>query len=102
MGPRVNLGSAVKNPLLRPKPGGAAGGRHGDRQAARDRNGIWRLQRCDAGEEQNLAGKPGVSAEDAAKEWAVNVIRGMIVIPSGTWGVNRAQAAECSYCAGGG
>jgi hypothetical protein len=48
-----------------------------------------------------LAGNAGVSSEEAAKEWAANVIPGVTVIPSGTWGVNRAQAAGCSYCAGG-
>jgi hypothetical protein len=48
-----------------------------------------------------LAGSAGVSAEDAAKEWAANVIPGITVIPSGVWGVNRAQEAGCTYCAGG-
>jgi hypothetical protein len=48
-----------------------------------------------------LAGNAGVSAEQAAKEWAANIIPGITVIPSGTWGVNRAQAGGCSYCAGG-
>ena len=48
-----------------------------------------------------LAGNAGVSAEEAAKEWAANVISGITIIPSGTWGVNRAQEAGCTYCAGG-
>jgi hypothetical protein len=48
-----------------------------------------------------LAGNAGVSAEEAAKEWAVNVVPGITIIPSGTWGVNRAQEGGCSYCAGG-
>jgi hypothetical protein len=48
-----------------------------------------------------LAGNAGVSAEEAAKEWAANVVPGVTVIPSGTWGVNRAQQGGCSYCAGG-
>jgi hypothetical protein len=48
-----------------------------------------------------LAGNAGVSAEEAAKEWAANIIPGVTVIPSGTWGVNRAQQGGCSYCAGG-
>jgi len=42
-----------------------------------------------------------VSAEEAAKEWAANMIPGITVIPSGTWGVNRAQEHGCTYCAGG-
>jgi hypothetical protein len=48
-----------------------------------------------------LAGNAGMSAEDAAKEWAANVIPGVTIIPSGTWGVNRAQEGGCTYCAGG-
>ena len=48
-----------------------------------------------------LAHNAGVSAEDAAKEWTANVIPGITLIPSGTWGVNRAQEAGCTYCAGG-
>jgi hypothetical protein len=48
-----------------------------------------------------LASNAGVSADEAAKEWTANVIPGIALIPSGTWGVNRAQEAGCSYCAGG-
>ena len=48
-----------------------------------------------------LAGNAGVGAEEAAKEWAANVIHGITIIPSGTWGVNRAQEGGCTYCAGG-
>lgn len=48
-----------------------------------------------------LAGNAGVSAEEAAKEWTANVVPGITVIPSGTWGVNRAQEGGCTYCAGG-
>ena len=48
-----------------------------------------------------LAANAGVSAEEAAKEWAANVVAGITVIPSGTWGVNRAQERGCTYCAGG-
>ena len=48
-----------------------------------------------------LSGNAGVSADAAAKEWGANIIPGVTVIPSGTWGVNRAQGAGCSYCAGG-
>jgi hypothetical protein len=48
-----------------------------------------------------LSSNAGVSADAAAKEWAANIIPGVTVIPSETWGVNRAQAAGCSYCAGG-
>jgi hypothetical protein len=48
-----------------------------------------------------LAGNANVTAEEAAKEWAANVVAGITIIPSGTWGVNRAQEAGCTYCAGG-
>ena len=48
-----------------------------------------------------LASNAGVSADEAAKEWAAGIIPGMTIIPSGTWGVNRAQEAGCTYCAGG-
>jgi hypothetical protein len=29
-------------------------------------------------------------------------VPGITIVPSGTWGVNRAQEAGCTYCAGGG
>jgi hypothetical protein len=48
-----------------------------------------------------LAPGVGVTADAAAKEWAAGIIPGITVIPSGTWGVNRAQEAGCTYCAGG-
>ena len=50
---------------------------------------------------KRLASNAGVSADAAAKDWAANIIPGITVIPSGTWGVNRAQLAGCTYCAGG-
>jgi hypothetical protein len=48
-----------------------------------------------------LSHNAGVTPEQAAKEWAANVVSGVTIIPSGTWGVNRAQEAGCTYCAGG-
>jgi hypothetical protein len=48
-----------------------------------------------------LAANAGVSADEAAMEWAANVVPGITIIPSGTWGVNRAQEGGCTYCAGG-
>jgi hypothetical protein len=53
------------------------------------------------GQSKMLAGNAGVSAEQAAKEWTANVIPGITIIPSGTWGVNRAQEGGCTYCADG-
>lgn len=49
-----------------------------------------------------LAGNAGVSKEAAAKEWTAGLIPGITVLPSGTWGVNRAQEKGCTYCTGGG
>ena len=46
------------------------------------------------------AGNVGV-ADEAAKEWAANVVPGSTIIPSETSGVNRAQELGCTYRAGG-
>jgi hypothetical protein len=92
---------AVKNPFLHPKPGVlpldgmaidlllASGTVFGACHVAL------------LGQSKMLAGNAGVSAEQAAKEWTANVIPGITIIPSGTWGVNRAQGGGCTYCAGG-
>ena len=53
------------------------------------------------GQSKMLASNAGVSAEQAAKEWTANVMPGITIIPSGTWGVNRAQEGGCTYCADG-
>jgi hypothetical protein len=92
---------AAKNPFLHPKPGALVV----------DDMAIDRLLAvgtvvgaCNIALEKlsaKLAGNAGVSAEDAAKEWAANVVPGITIIPSGTWGVNRAQERGCTYCAGG-
>jgi hypothetical protein len=92
---------AVKNPFLQPKPG----------VLIKDDFAIDRLLAdgavigaCDMALKflsGQLAGNAGVSAEEAAKEWAANVIPGITMIPSGTWGLNRAQEQGCTYCAGG-
>ena len=93
--------AAVKNPFFQPKPG----------VLNSDETAIDRLLAkgtvmgaCNIAlhaQSKRLAGNAGVSAEEAAKEWAANVIPGITIIPSGTWGVNRAQEAGCTYCAGG-
>jgi hypothetical protein len=92
---------AVKNPFFQPKPG----------VLLKDDFAIDRLLAkgtifggCNVAlhvQSGMLAHNAGVSADDAAKEWTENVIPGITVIPSGTWGVNRAQEAGCTYCAGG-
>jgi hypothetical protein len=92
---------ATKNPFLRPKAGVLPLEEMAvDRLLAR---GVI-FGACNVAlqvQSKMLAGNAGVSAEAAAKEWAANIVPGIAVIPSGTWGVNRAQEAGCSYCAGG-
>ena len=92
---------AVKNPFFQPKPGVLpVDDMAVDRLLGR---GVV-FGACNIAlqvQSKMLAGNAGVSAEDAAKEWAANVIPGIAIIPSGTWGVTRAQEAGCTYCAGG-
>jgi hypothetical protein len=94
-------GPAVKNPWFEPKPGVL-----GNPQAALDRlvaRGTV-MGACGValrGQSGRLAGNAGVTAEEALKEFTANLIPGVTVLPSGTWGVNRAQEAGCTYCAGG-
>jgi hypothetical protein len=94
--------SAVKNPFFQPKPG----------VLPIDDMAVDRLLAkgtvfggCNVALvvlSKMLSSNAGVSADEAAKEWAANVIPGITIIPSGTWGVNRAQEGGCTYCAGGG
>jgi hypothetical protein len=92
---------AVKNPFLRPKSGVLLVD-----DMALDRllaNGTV-IGACNLAllvQSKMLAGNAGVSADEAAREWAANVVPGITIIPSGTWGVNRAQEGGCTYCAGG-
>jgi intracellular sulfur oxidation DsrE/DsrF family protein len=92
---------AVKNPFLQPKPGVlTVDDMAVDRLLA---NGAV-FGACAVALKAlsgKLAKNADMSAEDAAKDWAANVIPGITVIPSGTWGVNRAQEHGCTYCAGG-
>jgi hypothetical protein len=92
---------AVKNPYFQPKPGVLA-----NNDAALDRllaNGTV-MGACGValrGQSRRLAANAGVTEEEALKEWTANLIPGVTVLPSGTWAVNRAQEAGCTYCAGG-
>src|SRR3984957_197585 len=92
---------AVKNPFLRPKSGVLTFD-----DMALDRllaNGTV-FGVCNValkGQSKKLAGIAGVSADEAAKEWAANIVPGITLIPSGVWGLNRAQESGCTYCAGG-
>jgi hypothetical protein len=92
---------AVKHPWFQPKPGVL-----NNAEMALDRllaKGTV-LGCCGValrGQSRRLASNAGVTPEEALKEWTANLIPGVIVLPSGTWGVNRAQEAGCTYCAGG-
>ena len=92
---------AIKNPFLHPKPGVLLVDDFAlDRLLAR---GVV-FGACNIAlhvQSKMLAANASVSAEEAAKEWTANVVPGITIIPSGTWGVNRAQEAGCTYCAGG-
>jgi intracellular sulfur oxidation DsrE/DsrF family protein len=92
---------AVKNPWYEPKPGVL-----GNADAALDRliaKGVV-IGACGMalrGQTRRLASNAGVTPEEALKEWTANLLPGVTVVPSGTWAVNRAQEAGCTYCAGG-
>jgi hypothetical protein len=93
--------NAVKNPWFQAKPGVLA-----NSEAALDRllaKGTV-MGACAValrGQARRLAANAGVTPEEAFKEWTANLIPGITVLPSGTWAVNRAQEAGCTYCAGG-
>jgi hypothetical protein len=92
---------AVKNPFLNPKPGVLPIDDMAlDRLLAKG-TVVGACNVALMARSKMLAGNAGVTAEEAAKEWAANIVPGVTVIPSGTWGVNRAQGGGCSYCAGG-
>jgi hypothetical protein len=92
---------AKKNPFLKPKPG----------VLTMDDMAVDRLLGKGAvfgacnlalhNLSKQLASNAGVSADGAAKEWAANLVPGITLLPSGVWGVNRAQEGGCTYCSGG-
>ncbi len=92
---------AQKNPFLKPKPG----------VLLMDDMAVDRLLGKGAvfgacnlalhNLSKQLASNAGVSADDAAKEWAANLVPGIALLPSGVWGLNRAQESGCTYCSGG-
>ena len=92
---------AVKNPYFEPKPGVLPNPEMAlDRLLAKGTvMGVCVIAL--RGQARRLAANAGVTAEEAFKEWSANLIPGATLIPSGTWGVNRAQEAGCTYCAGG-
>src|SRR5262245_17686268 len=93
---------AVKNPWFQPKPGVLANAEVAlDRPAAKGTvMGVCGVAL--RGQSRRLAENAKVTADEAYKEFAANLILpGVTILPSGTWGVNRAQEAGCTYCAGG-
>jgi hypothetical protein len=92
---------AVKNPFLRPKPGVLIVDDMALDQLLAKGTVIGACNVALQIQSKMLAGNAGVSADEAAKEWAANLVPGITLIPSGTWGVNRAQEGGCTYCAGG-
>ena len=92
---------AVKNPYYQPKPGVLP-----NPDVALDRliaKGAV-MGACGValrGQSRRLASSAGVTPDEAFKEWSANLLPGVFVLPSGTWGVNRAQEAGCTYCSGG-
>ena len=92
---------AVKNPWWEPKPGVL-----GNPDAALDRliargSVVGVCGVALRGQSRRLASNAGVSPDDAFKEMAANLLPGATVVLSGTWAVNRAQEAGCTYCSGG-
>ncbi len=93
--------AAVKNPYFEPKPGVLRNDKTAiDKLLARG-TVFGACNLALRGHARRLAKNAGVTADEAAKEFAANIIPGITVIPSGVWGVNRAQEAGCSYCSGG-
>jgi hypothetical protein len=92
---------AEKNPFLHPKPGVLqADDMAVDRLLGKGAVfGACNLALHNLSKQ--LASNASVSADDAAKEWAGNLVPGITLLPSGVWGLNRAQEAGCTYCAGG-
>jgi hypothetical protein len=92
---------ATKNPFLRPKPGVLLTDDMAvDRLLAR---GVI-FGACNVALQVlsgRMAGQAGVTKEVALKDWTAAIIPGINIIPSGVWGVNRAQVAGCTYCSGG-
>jgi hypothetical protein len=91
----------VKNPWYEPNPGiSPEPDITLDRLIARGAMiGVCRVSLRAAS--RSLAANAGVTSDEAFNEIAANLIPGAAIIPSGTWGLNRAQEAGCTYCAGG-
>lgn len=93
---------AVKNPFLKPKPGVLlADDMSIDRLLARK----VVVGACSVALQVlsgMFAANAGVSADAAKAEWTAGILPGITLLPSGVWGVNRAQEKGCTYVSGGG
>jgi len=93
--------AALKNPYYETKPGVLRNDESAiDRLLARG-TVFGACSQALQGHARRLARNGGVTADEAAKEFIANIIPGITVIPSGVWGLNRAQEAGCTYCTGG-
>jgi hypothetical protein len=92
---------AVKNPYFQAKPGALRNDNTAiDKLLARG-TVFGACSVALRGHARRLAKNANVTPEEAAKEFTANIIPGITLIPSGVWGVNRAQEAGCTYLAGG-
>lgn len=92
---------AVKNPFLHPKPGVL---RSDDMAIDRLLAVGVIIGACEValqGQSRRFAGIASVTGDEAEHEWRANIVPGIAILPSGVWGVNRAQEAGCTYCSGG-
>jgi len=92
---------AVKNPWFEPKPGGPVNANVALDHLLAQGSVMGACSVALRGQSRRLAAAAGMTPDDAFKEWSTNLIPGVTMIPSGTWGVNRAQEAGCTYCGGG-
>jgi hypothetical protein len=91
---------ALKNPFLQPKPGVLVADEMAVDRLLAAGTVFGACNMALRATSAKLAEGAGTTPEEAAKEWAANLIPGITLLPSGTWGVNRAQEAGCTYCAG--
>lgn len=92
--------AAVKNPFLHPKPGVLPSDKWAIDRLIADGVVVGACSVALAGNSRALAHHAGVGADEARREWEANLVPGVTLLPSGVWGVNRAQRAGCSYCFG--
>ena len=93
---------AVKNPYYQPKPGVLQNSELALDRLIAEGNGHGRVRRRDARPKPPAGRTRWASpATKRSKEFAANLLPGVTILPSGVWGVNRAQEAGCTYCAGG-